>query len=81
MKTGLAALPLALLTSIACVSCGPPPPPKPLPADLLPPEYETPRGYDLGGPKSAPTAAPAAPAPTAAPAAPAPSAPPPPKKP
>ncbi len=50
--------------------------PKPLP-DLPPPEYETPRGYDIPGePKGPPAAPSAAPTGTAAPSA-APSAPPP----
>lgn len=68
MKTGLVAFSLLALAGCACCT---PKPPKPLPADLLPPEYEKPRGYDFGGPKAAPTATPAATTtPSAPPAAP-----------
>jgi hypothetical protein len=54
--------------ALAASACGPKPPPKPLPTDLPPPEYEPARGYDLSGGKDPKGAAPAAP--TAAPAAP-----------
>ena len=56
---------------LGAAACGTPPEPKALPPDLPPPEYETPRGYDLDGSKTAPKKAPE-PAPSAAPAAPAP---------
>jgi hypothetical protein len=59
---GLAALALIAIATLGA-ACGPPKPAA-LP-DLPPPEYETPRGYDMDGPKApagAPSAAPQAPA-------------------
>jgi hypothetical protein len=58
---------LGMLIACGAAACGPPPAPKALPTDLPPPEYETPRGYDLGGAKGTPSATPA-PAPAPAPA-------------
>lgn len=50
----------AISASITSAACGAAP--KPLPSDLPPPEYEKPRGYDLGASSApAPTVTPAAP--------------------
>jgi hypothetical protein len=65
VKRALAALALTFAAS-ACGAA-----PKPLPKDLLPPEYEPPRGYDMGGaPKEAPPPPPPAPKPAEPPPAP-----------
>ena len=68
MNRALVPLVLTALALSSSAACGPPPPPKPLPADLKPPEYEAPRGYELGGakaPVARGTAGPIGPAPPA----------------
>jgi hypothetical protein len=61
----------AVLAAAALGGCASAPP-KPLPTDLPPPEYEPPRAFDSGGAKpvatATPSAAPAAPPPAPAPA-------------
>lgn len=65
-RSGRPAILVATMLALGVAGC--PKPQSKLPTDLPPPEYEMPRGYDLGGaPNPAPSVTPSA-APSAPPA-------------